>query len=246
MQFSVNHWVLYVCAIGIIIFVIAQSIFFLVRALKRAKAIGMDEQKIKKVIKSSAIFTIAPAVAILVGIYILMRSLGIPTPWVRLSVVGSLSYETIIAENTLAAFGKSLSSNSSLLTAQEFVTVLLAMTVCILSGLFLSPILIKRYKKGLLNLEKKDKRWSDILMSALFLGMICGFIGDIFKKVTVGIVGWIPVFVTIASALLMVVFGLLIKKFKWSWLNDYALPLSMVGGMALAIPITNWITALVA
>ena len=32
----------------------------------------------------------------------------------------------------------------------------------------------------------------------------------------------------------------------WDWLTDYALPLSMVGAMAMAIPITNWVTGVVA
>ena len=36
--------------------------------------------------------------------------------------------------------------------------------------------------------------------------------------------------------------GLCIKLWHWDWLTDYVLPLSMVGGMALAIPITQWVT----
>jgi len=31
------------------------------------------------------------------------------------------------------------------------------------------------------------------------------------------------------------VFGILMKKFKWDWLKNYALPLSMISAMALAI-----------
>ena len=31
------------------------------------------------------------------------------------------------------------------------------------------------------------------------------------------------------------------KKLKWKWLNDYALPICMVIGMAAAIPLTNWL-----
>jgi hypothetical protein len=42
----------------------------------------------------------------------------------------------------------------------------------------------------------------------------------------------------IISALIMAVCGLLLKKFKIKWINDYALPLSMVLGMAAAIPLT--------
>jgi hypothetical protein len=50
--------------------------------------------------------------------------------------------------------------------------------------------------------------------------------------------GLIPVFVMVTSALIMVVCGLLMKKLKWKWLNDYALPISMVLGMIAAIPLT--------
>ena len=43
------------------------------------------------------------------------------------------------------------------------------------------------------------------------------------------------------SALVMVVCGLLMKKPKFAWLGDYALPLSLIVGMIAAIPITAWL-----
>jgi len=48
--------------------------------------------------------------------------------------------------------------------------------------------------------------------------------------------GLIPVCVMGVSAAIMVVLGLAMKK--WKWLGDYALPISLVLGMASAIPIT--------
>ena len=44
-----------------------------------------------------------------------------------------------------------------------------------------------------------------------------------------------------ASALVMVVLGLLMRKPKLKWLGDYALPISLVMGMMAAIPITAWL-----
>ena len=35
--------------------------------------------------------------------------------------------------------------------------------------------------------------------------------------------------------------GLLVKKTQWRWVSDYALPISLVAGMASAIPITAWL-----
>ena len=51
--------------------------------------------------------------------------------------------------------------------------------------------------------------------------------------------GLIPVAVMGVAAAVMVVLGLAMKK--WKWLGDYALPISLVLGMAAAIPITAWL-----
>ena len=66
----------------------------------------------------------------------------------------------------------------------------------------------------------------------------------IFAEVTEGLSGWIPVFVMIASAILMLLCGLVRKLLKMKWIEDYALPISMLGGMMLAIPITNLVLSI--
>jgi len=44
--------------------------------------------------------------------------------------------------------------------------------------------------------------------------------------------------VALVSAVIMAVLGILIKVCKISWLEQYALPLSMLGAMAASIPVT--------
>ncbi|MCQ2432803.1 MAG: DUF5058 family protein, partial [Clostridia bacterium] len=59
----------------------------------------------------------------------------------------------------------------------------------------------------------------------------------LFKGETYGLV---PVFVFIVSALVMALAGILVKKKpEWKWVSDYALPVSLVIGMASAIPFTS-------
>ena len=53
--------------------------------------------------------------------------------------------------------------------------------------------------------------------------------------------GIVPVLVMVISALLMCICGVLMKKLKWKWLNDYALPICMVVSMVCAIPLTSWL-----
>ena len=78
MQFNVNHPLLYLLAGILVAVVLAQSVFFLLKAMRRSKELGMDQTKIKKTIKTAAIFTVAPAVAIVISIITLSKKLGLP------------------------------------------------------------------------------------------------------------------------------------------------------------------------
>lgn len=243
MEFHVNSPILFILVGLIIAVVLGQSIFFLWRALSHAKRKGMDKAIIRKTITSSIVFTIAPAVAILVGVISLSKSLGIPLPWLRLSVIGSLSYETVAAGSALNELGLSL--GNMLTDASDFVTVAFVMTVGIVIGLLLVPLLTKRIQGGLLKIEAKDKKWSEVLNNAMFLGMISAFLGYVFCDVTYvfsgNTAGLVPVLVMLVSAVVMVLCGLLSKKLRARWITDYALPISLISGMATAIPITNWL-----
>ena len=247
MEFHVNHPVLFVLAGLIIAAVLGQSVYFLLKALKRSREIGMDQVKIRKTIKTAAIFTIAPAVSIVISVIALSKSLGIPLPWLRLSVVGSLSYEAIAAGNALSAMNLELGKVDAL-SAQQFVNISLVMTISIMVGIWLVPAIGRKLLGGMSSLEAKDKKWADIFQNAMFIGMIAAFLGFVFCDFsmlwnpTEGVApttGLIPVAVMGTSAAIMVVLGLAMKK--WKWLGDYALPISLILGMASAIPITAWL-----
>ena len=266
MEFSVDHPLLFVLAGILVAVVIAQSVFFLVKALRRSKQLGMDQTKIRKTILSAAIFTIAPAVAIVISVMVLSKTLGLPLPWLRLSVVGSMSYETVAANNALNAMNQTL--GASTLTAQQYINVLLVMTISIMLGIWLVPVLGKKLLKGMSSLSNRDAKWADIFQNSLFIGMIAAFLGFVFcdvsrlwdsssrtttqkvlengvqveKVVTYSPTsGLIPVGVMAVSALVMVICGLLMRKPKLKWLSEYALPISLVLGMAAAIPLTAWL-----
>lgn len=272
MEFRVNHPILFILAGVLIAVVLAQSVFFLVKALKRSRQLGMDQKKIRKTIKTATIFTIAPAVAIVISIITLSKKLGLALPWLRLSVVGSMSYETVAANNALSAMGQSLGSNIPL-TAQQFVNVLLVMTISILLGIWLVPLIGKKLQGGMSKLSNRDAKWADIFSNGLFIGMISAFLGFVFCDVSrlwsagpdgmVTVVekevnevgekvdkvvqysstsGLIPVCVMVVSAVIMVLCGLAMRKPKLKWLSEYALPISLILGMAAAIPLTTWLS----
>ena len=260
-MFDVNSPIIFIMVGIIILAVLIQSIFFLVRAIKRANQKNMDKAIIKKTIISSALFTIAPAIAIVVGVVSLSKSLGVAVPWLRLSIIGSLSYELIAAQNALTSFGVAM--GEKIADPQVFVTVVWVMTIGIITGLVLPQLLTKKIQKGMIKIENKDKKWAEIFNNAMFLGMISAFLGYVFcdlgrlwlatdgvytttEKVN-GVLtevqytntsGLVPVCVMLSSTVVMLILGLIAKKTKARWINDYALPICLIVGMALAIPFT--------
>ena len=243
MEFSVNHPIIFIMVGAIIALVLAQSVFFLVRAVKRAKELGIAKGTVTKTITSAALFTIAPAVAILVGVVALSKSLGLALPWLRLSVIGSITYETVAAGNAIEAAGQTM---SELVTDPSiFITIAWVMTVGIGAGLVFVPFVTKKLQSGMSKIGMKDKKWGEIFNNAMFLGMISAFLGYVFCDVGLIIKGdtsgLIPVCVMAVSAVVMAVLGLIATKSKIRWLTDYALPVSLVAGMASAIPFTAWL-----
>jgi uncharacterized membrane protein len=217
--------------------VLAQSVFFLIRAYRHGREIGMSQKTLRKTVLSSAVFTIAPAVSVLLGVVTLSKFLGIPLPWIRMSVIGAITYELPAATSTANALGISLSD--TITDPAVFSAIAWVMTLGILPSIILPPILMKKIQSGVLKIKSKDSRWGDIFMSALFLGMISAFLGMVFADVREGLTGFIPLFVLLASAAIMAVCGLLIKKCNMKWLETYALSISMIGGMAFSILITS-------
>ena len=248
MEFQVNNPILFVLVGAIIALVVAQSVFFLARAIKRAKELGIAKDTVKKTITSAAVFTIAPAVAVLVGVVALSKSLGVALPWLRLSVIGSITYETVAAGNALEAAGSG--AGTTVTDPAIYITIAWVMTIGIAAGLILVPFVTRKLQRSMGKIGMKDKKWGEIFNNAMFLGMISAFVGYVFCDISrlwapvegfSRTSGLVPVSVMAVSAVVMIVLGLLMRKPKLKWLGDYALPISLVLGMISAIPITAWL-----
>lgn len=237
--FHPNSLFLYLLAGVVVLFVIVQSLCFFARAWRRALELNIDRGTLRRIAVSSATFTIAPAVSILLGVITLSKFLGLPLPWLRLSVVGALTYELPAATTAAAAMGTSISERVT--DPKVFATIAWVMTLGIIPSIFYLPFLLRRIQNGIVSLKSRDRLWGDTFLTAMFLGMISAFLGVVFARTREGITGWIPVFVMLVSVVLMLICGLLVKKFGWKWLEDFALPICMLGAMALSIPITNLI-----
>lgn len=208
-------------------FVTVQSIVFMARAWSEGKKIGLPVEKMRKAMISSAVFTLVPSTAILLAMLTLSGALGLALPWIRLSVVGAITYELPAAETAAQAMGTSL--HVSRLPESVFTVIAWVMTLGIMSGPLFIIAYFHKFQARVNKIKVKDNRWGTLLITAMFMGLISSFLGSALAG------GLVSILTLLTSALLMVICLQLEHKAGFSRLKDFALPLSMIGGMAMAI-----------
>lgn len=244
---QLNSAPLYLISGIIILFVAVMSIFFLVRAYKAGVAIGMDKTRLKRAITSSATFSLLPSISILLGVIALSGTLGIPLPWLRLSVIGALHYETSVADIAARSIGLS-GLNVAEMTPEAFTTIALLLGVGIIWGVLLTALFNKSYTKKLQKKsssgqkEKGSRSFGDDAMTAMFIGLITAYLGSyIAQSIQLGegglvITGQYLQLVTFAfAALSMAVFTYFAEKKKMAWLDNFSIAGSMLVGMTASV-----------
>ncbi len=235
---------MYLICGGIIAFVALLCVVFMVRAYRAGKAIGINTAKMKRVIVSSATFSVLPSVGILLGVIALSGSLGIPWPWLRLSVIGALHYETQVAQAAAEQVGMEKLSPEQM-TASGFATIALLMSVCIMWGMILSVLFNRKYTSRL-NLNKTGGGavgFGDMAMTAMFIGLVSAYIGSyIGAFISAGGLftfsgDWTPLVVVAVSGLTMALFVWLSKKPRFAFVDNFSIAVSMLLGMASAVVI---------
>ena len=238
-----NSTPLYLICGSIILFVVAFSIIFLVRAYRMGIAIGMDKTILKRTVTSSVTFSVLPSISILLGVIALSGTLGIPLPWLRLSVVGALHYETSVAD--IAARGIGLSGlNADEMTATAYTTIALLLAVGISWGIVCMILFGKKYSSKLSGGGKKSggASFGDDAMTAMFIGLITAYIGSYIGTLIQVQDGalvctgeYLPLVTLAFSAATMGVFVYLAEKKKKAWVENFSIAGSMLVGMTAAV-----------
>ena len=198
---------------------------FVAKMNARAKELGIESSKIKKVITTSATFSILPGLGIALGVVTLIGTLGIAFPAIRLSVVGSLQYETQMANGVAEGLYGSMSNMIAHgISAQDFATMIMIMTIAICSGGVEVLFFYRLYQPKIGKLmakttggKKGGVNIGDLVFQVSFIGMVIGYLAmsieTLAKNVTFidGYYNFIAVLVAMAC---MYVCDVLINKAK--------------------------------
>lgn len=237
---------MFLLVLSVIVFVCVQSLFFMKKAWTRGKELGITTDKLKNAVTSSAIFSFAPAIGIAITVITLSVALGYVLPWIRLTVIGAIQYETIAAEGALGAVGiKGLSQPIS--DPETFSVIAWVMTLGSILPLIIVPIVLKKIQKGVSDVASKNSKWMDIMTAAAFIGLISAFIGRGLagtgdkEKIIIGDgAGVLSLTALVTSICFMLFFTLINKKFKKNWIDALAMPISMVLAMICVVLVNQF------
>ena len=217
--------------------VVAMCIFFMIKSWRAGVKVGMDKAVLRKAVVSSATFTLLPAFSVLLGVVALSGSMGIPLPWLRLSVIGNLQYEVNVAQIAATSVGLS-GLKITEMTPQAFVTIALVMTAGILGGALLCLFTLKAYSKKLSGKPKAagsaKKTFGDWAMVAMFVGMCAAYIGSYVGQAAVQSDA-LPLLTAVVAAAAMAVCEYLERKKNMRWLENFDLAASMLIAMAVCV-----------
>ena len=225
-----NSRLLYMLVAGGLGLIFLLCAVMLKMAWGRCLELGISKQKIKDVIKSSVLFSIVPSISIVIGLFSLAAVLGVPWPWFRLSVVGSVSYELMAAD--MAATGAGYESIGALAAVDNGSiagAIMFVMSIGIMFGIVTCTIFGKKIQTSMASFREKNGAWGALATGCFTLAMLVVFLPvQVFKG---------PVFTLtlITSALITLAHNIIIKKTGWTWLSNFVLADSLVLAMVASV-----------
>lgn len=216
--------------VGVILLaVIAQNAIAMRKAWKHAKNdLGIPPEQIRKGLTNGIIVSIVPTIPVIIVLLSLIPLLGTPLPWLRLSVIGSATFESMAASIGVETAGEALQVGGY--TVAGWIAACWCMGVGGSSSVVWSLIAIKPIEKLFGAAEKFNFKLvltigTGCLMGIMAYGAISFGLDDLSGKFKV----WLP------SFLLGMFLVYISKKFpKQKWINDFLMAICMIVGMVVA------------
>ncbi|MCY3035893.1 MULTISPECIES: DUF5058 family protein [Aerococcus] len=219
------------CAIVILI-VSVQAILFIKKAYNRGLELGMTKKTLKRAMTNSAMLSVVPSLPIIVMMLALSVPLGKYFPWLRLSIVGSAGYEGMAANIAAQSQGLTDISDPNL-TAEVFIIIMFVMTIGIIWGILFNILFMGKLDQVSQKAKEESHNTNIVALvsGALFTAMLITLSTPyVFNTENIS-----SLVAFLAAGLTTLIIDFLAKRFGWTSLKDYSLPVALIVGMGAVI-----------
>lgn len=219
-----NGFSMWLCVVPAILLVIFQAVLFAWKAYKSGLEIGMTKQQLMAAIRSSAVSSIGPSLAILSGLLALLGLAGGPMSWMRLSYIGNVVFETAAFSFGVGAAG----ATPEAMTAQAFITGLYVMVIGSLGWIIMSILFTDKMDK----LQSKISGGNPQKMAVIAGGAMVGGLASMSAQHLIAFN--INTVACAAGAILMIAIYAFNSKRKMGWLQEWSLTIALIGAVVIA------------
>ena len=205
--------------------VIVQALIFVKKAIGAAPEVGVTKDQVNKAIKSAALTSIGPSIVVLSGMLSLLVSVGGPMGWMRLSVIGSVMFESIAAGIGTGSVGVQLGVDE--LTPLALTMAVWTMFIGSIGWVIFSTFAADKMDKIQAKLAGSNPAGLTIISSGAIIGVFAAMVSQKLVALDKNALA------TVLGAALMFVMMQLTKGEKYAKLREWNLTIAILVAMAI-------------
>lgn len=224
-----------------VVFVMVQAFLFAKGAYSAGKELGMSNAQMNKAMKSSAITSIGPSIVVLSGMLSLLVTVGGPVGWMRLSMIGSVMFESIAAGLGTSAVGVQLGTDP--MTTEAFAMAVWTMILCSIGWVLFGTFAANKMDKIQGKISGGNAGTLTMIASCAIIGVFSAMCAShISKPVYLMVQKAESVMVSgaakntvacILGAIFMYVLTAIANKKEIGWLKEWSLTITILAAMIL-------------
>ena len=171
-----NSWPMWLCVIPVVIIEMVQAAIFIRDAMNAGDIVGLTKQDCKEAMRAGAICTIGPGISMFTVMVAFMSMVGGPFAWLRLSIIGTITTETLGATAGATAMGVDLAGPDYGILAFTCSVWVITLNTW---GFFIVNLLFAHKMESVkVIMEKHDMRMFNIIGGCLMIGCIAMFLAQ--------------------------------------------------------------------
>lgn len=224
-----------------VVFVVFQAVLFAKGAYSAGKKVGLSDEKMKKAMKSSAVTSIGPSIVVLSGMLSLLVTVGGPVGWMRLSMIGSVMFESIAAGLGTSAVGVTLGTDP--MTGEALGMAVWTMILCSIGWVLFSTFSANKMDKIEHKLSKGNAGTLTTIASAAIIGVFSAMVASHISKPFYSMAlkadalamssAWHNMLACILGAIIMFILTKIANKKNIGWLKEWSLTITILGAMII-------------
>jgi len=206
--------------------VLLQAVIFAGSAYRNGIRIGLTKEQMKSSVKASAIISIGPSLVILSAMLSLLAAIGAPIAWERLSVVGSIIYESAIASIGAASVGIQLGEDT--LTPEALTIALWTAILCSIEWTIFGIYVANRMGRIQRKILRNNSLKSAAISTAALIGVFSSFSAQNIVKSNKNTLAWV------LGSIIMIS---LMKVSDWwnlKWLKNWSMVMAIFTAAVIA------------